>query len=59
MRTLDEKRKFFDEVSENQEMDYFKDEAIPKLKRLMSLWELKRGDVVLEVGSGTGRHNRR
>ena len=52
---MDEKRKYFDEVSGGQAMEDFGDEDIPKLKNLMSLWGLKKGDIVLEAGSGKGR----
>ena len=55
MRDMDDKRRFFDEVSENQAMSHFRDEDIPKLRELISLWKLKTGDVILETGSGTGR----
>lgn len=53
--TLNEKRRFFDEVSQSCSMDHFKDDEIPRLRSHISLWGLRRGDVVLEVGSGTGR----
>ena len=52
---MNEKRRFFDEVSQGCGMDYFKDDEIPKLRNHISLWGLRRGDIVLEVGSGTGR----
>ena len=52
---MNEKRKFFDEVSESQGMNHFRNEDVPKLKKLISLWELRKGDVILEAGSGAGR----
>ena len=52
---MNEKRRFFDRVSQGCGMDRFKDDEIPRLRDHISLWGLGRGDVVLEVGSGTGR----
>jgi len=52
---MDAIREFFDGLSDSQNMNQFGDEDTTKLKEQMALWNLKPGDFILEIGSGTGR----
>jgi ubiquinone/menaquinone biosynthesis C-methylase UbiE len=52
---MDAIKEFFDGLSESQNMNQFSDEDATRLKEQMALWNLKPGDFILEIGSGTGR----